>query len=193
MSQELVRITSKTSLPSCINEWLVPPSDISRVLSGVKTVCDALDSGAPTLGMIAREEGIEQTEAYLKLWIIDLQASLNIKNRMNEQMINFCSVTILNEFPSLNIADVKNVFYGAKTGLYGQLYETLSTQKIIEWFREYMQRRCDEAAARSYSEHYYHKNETLGWKDRVKDNITDADRSAIERAKKDGGRKGDPS
>lgn len=153
MSRELVKTISGTSLPSCQSEWLAPPSKLYKSLTRIRNAGDALVSGAPTLGMIVREKGRDYAENYLKLWLIDVQASLNIKNKMNEGMIDFCAVAILDGFPSLNIADIKNVLYGAKIGSYGEFYESISTAKVMGWFREYFEQRLTEAEAMSMKDH----------------------------------------
>ena len=54
----------------------------------------------------------------------------------------------------------------ALTGVYGEFYESLSVPKVLSWFAEYFERRCQAYASNYASDHSYFRNEATGWQDR---------------------------
>ncbi len=118
----------------------------------------------------------KQIEAYIKIWVIDLNESINLKRQLMEHQIDEIAFFIVSDFKNITIADIKVVFTNAKTGAYGELYESLSMDKILGWFRQYFDSRCNVAGARSMrksEKHKYHeeKGERNYESERVKNQI----------------------
>ena len=150
-------------------EWVnkcKTPKEAIKVLKDVNTLDQALDTLAPTMYKIQKLTDKKTVIAYIASWLVYLQGNLNLKNKLNEEMLVELSEYILTLFGYLTIADVKNVISDALRGVYGEFYETLSMHKVLTWFRDYSERRMSECEARSFSEHSYTKNESVGWKDR---------------------------
>lgn len=170
------------------DEWIrrcFDPYVTRKELAKVTSLEQAISLLSPTLYKISGIKSEKYTLAYVKMWIVDLQSNINVKNKMSESMINICAEAILTQYGHLTIADIKNVFTDALTGVYGDFYESLSTPKILSWFLDYSERRMDACAGVSQSEHYYYKNEGIGWKERErKVELSDKDMLDIKRAKK---------
>ena len=103
-------------------------------------------STEPTLGALFRTYGIEFTENYLCVWLIEVQEMIGVKNKMNDFQIEMCAQMILEEFKQINLADLQLVCKRAISGAYGQFYESISIPKVLEWFRLYFDERCESAA-----------------------------------------------
>lgn len=129
-----------------------------RELREVNTLQKVLDSGTqtPTLAGLSRTYGEDKTEVYIKIWLVDLQSSLNLKNKMNESQIDECAFFITSEFYMLNLADINFFFSEIKKGKYGVLYESISTDKIMEFLRQYLENRCNVAEENSILNHDKH-------------------------------------
>ena len=170
-------------------EWIErckTPQNTKKELTKVRTLNDAIDLLSPSLFKIAGLKNKKYAVSYIGLWIVDLQAKLNIKNPMNEAMITEASDTIFSEFGYLTIPDVKIVFTDALNGVYGEFYESLSIPKMISWFREYAERRMQEFELRNAADHSYRKNDISGWQERRrKTEISASDYLDINRARDD--------
>ncbi|WP_157956099.1 hypothetical protein [Flavobacterium kingsejongi] len=60
---------------------------------------------------------------------------------------------IISDYPMLTVADITFIFKKAITGKYGEFYESLSIPKIMKWFADYFEERCEIAEMISQQEH----------------------------------------
>lgn len=118
----------------------------------VRNVKDALLVKSPSLGQLCKQYGDKQAQAYIKVWLINLNASLNLKRPLEEHHIDECSFLIVSEYKNISIADINLIFRNAKLGKYGELYESLSIDKVLRWFYKYFDKRCNTAAMISRQE-----------------------------------------
>jgi len=93
--------------------------------------------------MIVKDIGVGAAEGYIELWLINLNESLNLKRPMKETQISECSFLIVSEYLNITIADINIIFNNAKKGEYGEFFESLSMHKVLSWFREYFDERCN--------------------------------------------------
>ena len=126
---------------------------VKRDLRSVVTVKDALLVKTPSLALVKKQYGEEKLEAYLKLWIIEFNEVINVKRPLKEFQIDELAFLILSKFYNVTIADVNLIFKNAKTGVYGDFYETLSINKILGWFNEYFDSRCNTAGLIARQKH----------------------------------------
>jgi hypothetical protein len=119
----------------------------------LRTVKDCLSVKTPTIASVRRTFGEEKLKSYIALYLIDLNKSLNLKRFLSDEQIYECSELIVYEFVNLTLADITFVFKRAKMGHYGELYESLSLDKIIRWFSEYYDERLSVAESMSALEH----------------------------------------
>ena len=117
----------------------------------VRTQHDAITlqhQGEPCMLSIRRNsgDGGRKMLAVIKLNIAALDRFLHLKNPLSEEEIVFVSEQIVEEFGgALTFADVHLVLKDAKAGKYGKFYERLSAPDIINWFRDYFDKRLDSA------------------------------------------------
>lgn len=142
-------------LPSTLAEFLTIYSlkKVKRDLAPVKTIKQALEVQTPTLGLLRKQYGERQIEAYIKLWLIELNELLNATRPLTEAQIDETAYLILSEYYNISIADINIIFRKAKLGEYGDLYGTLSIDKILKWFGDYFNERGNVAGEMSRAEH----------------------------------------
>lgn len=91
-----------------------------------------------------------QIVGQFKLWIIDFLNSVNAKNKLQPHQIDFIAEE-LHRNHSWTPEDLYLFFRQAKSGFYGQFYETLSPEKVIQWSEVYWSDRCSVAHTMSIS------------------------------------------
>ncbi len=77
---------------------------------------------------------------------------------MSEEQINLCSGMVVEEFYMLKISDLTLLFKRIISGQYGEFYERLSIDKILTFFRTYLEERytlAEEASAREHENEIY--------------------------------------
>lgn len=121
------------------------PKNCFKHSGKLKNVSDAINSKAPTIAFLKKEKGREFTISLIMGWIVYLNKLLDLKNPMNEEQIELCSETILNDFKALKISDLTFVFKGITSGKYGKFYERLSISDILNIFTKYFDERCEVA------------------------------------------------
>lgn len=89
--------------------------------------------------------GPEKTEAYIQLWLVDLNECLNLNRPLKEHHIEQIAFMIMQSYKNISIADLNLIFSKAKKGGYGQFFESLSMPKVLGWFEEYYNDRADTA------------------------------------------------
>ena len=111
----------------------------------------ALDSHS--IGKLQREESKNFTEGLLLGWLIYLNEILNLKNPMSETQMILASQLICEEFYMLKMADLTLLFKRIISGQYGEFYERLSIDKVLTFFRNYLEERFEIAIDQSYRAH----------------------------------------
>ncbi len=106
----------------------------------------------PSLARLRAEYGTQKIEAIIKLHLIDLCENVNLKRPLRDTQVDNIAREIVAEFYSLTIADIHVIFRKAKTGEYGEFYESLDMPKVLSWFRGYFSDRCTAAAQQSVNE-----------------------------------------
>ena len=157
------------------------PKEAIKSLKSIKTVDDSIAFKTPQMSLIRKEKGEAYALGHLKLWLVYLQMSVNVKYKLTEDMIDLCAETILEDFWYCSIADVKIIVTDALKGRYGEFYQSLSVPTILSWFDEYFKIKFSKVSSGSQSENYYHKSEESGWKigGRTKNYLTDTERSLL--------------
>ena len=128
-------------------------SEVKTQVIKIKSVKDCLTVKSPSIATLKRNFGEEKLQAYISLHLIDLNTFLNLKRFLSDAQINECSMMIMYEHPNLTLVDIAFVFKNAKLGRYGDLYESLSIDKIMRWFSDYFDERCNTAESISNMQH----------------------------------------
>jgi hypothetical protein len=112
-----------------------------RLFAGVTSIEKSISQNSPFLFQVCKEQGTEKTEAYLKLWLINLNESLNLKRPLSEDQIDETAFNIVQDYKNLTISDINLIFTRAKKGFYGEFYESISMSKIMSFFNKYFEER----------------------------------------------------
>lgn len=136
--------------------------------SGKLTTIDkALNAPAPTLGTLQREKTKDFAIGLTMGWLVYLNDILNLNKPMTEDQIELCAIEINEAYYSLKISDLTFLFKKIISGAYGEFYESLTIPKVLSFFREYFEERCQlaeqqsqriHADTKSQSEFNYSKN-----------------------------------
>lgn len=122
-------------------------------MSKIKSIEDAIESEAPSLVRISKAIGNVSVEAYVKVWLIDLNNSINTKRGLKESQIDEIAFKVVNKYRTLTVPDLHLIFGKAKEGGYGAFYDTLSMEKVIPWFEEYFEEKCQVGARIAQRKH----------------------------------------
>ena len=113
----------------------------------------------PALSVLKKEHGEESLIKFVQLWIIDLNVSLNLKRPMSPEQVEECVYYIIDDYYYLTIADFKYFFSGIKKGAYGEMFESLSIAKLLNWLSDYSKKRMSKFEQDSiYSDQEYIDN-----------------------------------
>jgi len=160
MEKELTKVENgvvlvKTSWQSMVKLFdpINPPSELAKI----STLEQAVKFDSPTLGAIQRTFGDEKVHSLLCLYIAAVVETLNLSRSMNGSQIEICANRIINKHKRLKLADIHVIVQKAMNGEY-ELYEGVSGAKIMKWFDEYFERRCEYFVQMNQSDHEYTKN-----------------------------------
>lgn len=124
----------------------------------------AIEIKTPTIGSLIQRNksgdiiSSRAIEIVIMEMLMQLNEAMNLKRPMSADQVQECAMLIVDEFKNLTIADIQVIFRGAKSGKYGEMYESLSMVKIMGWFRKYFEERCQYFQRRNQSDHEYKKN-----------------------------------
>ncbi|EKT4545556.1 hypothetical protein AAIP58_000076 [Flavobacterium psychrophilum] len=128
-----------------------------------------MNSNAPSISTFTREKGRAFTEGLVMGWLMYLNGILNLNKPMTEDQIEMCATEIVNDYGSLKISDMTLIFKRIMTGQYGEFFESISTAKVISWFRDYFNERCDIAEDESFRQHSdFSSNEEFNFSTNIK-------------------------
>ena len=147
--------------------------ELRTSLAHVKTIEDSINAKTPTIGMMVRSLGANKIESYIKMWLINLNQSLNLKRGLSEAQIDECSFLLVNEYSNLTVSDINLIFKNAKLGKYGEFFESLTLAKIMLWFRMYFEERCQASAILSEREasQYKYRAERNNMPEQIKNSV----------------------
>lgn len=139
----------------------------------------AINSKAPSIGTFQREKGREFTESLIMGWLVYINDILNLNKSMTEDQIEMCAEMVVDEFYALKISDLTLLSKRIISGAYGEFYESISIPKVLSWFREYFEERCNIAEQSSIQKHNDSKSdETFNLSNNVKRIVTTGAKSA---------------
>lgn len=129
------------------------PTNCMALASEIKSVSDAMSKDSHSIGKIQREQSKNFTEGLLLYWLIYLNQILNLKNPMSDAQIKLAASLICEEFYMLKMADITLIFKRAISGKYGEFYERLSIDKVLTFFRTYLEERFEVVLSDREREH----------------------------------------
>ena len=117
------------------------------------SVNDAINSPSHSLGKIQREQSKKFTEGLVLIWLMYLNEILNLNKPMSEEQMKLAAVLICEEFYMLKMSDLTLLFKRIISGQYGEFYERLSIDKVLTFFRNYLEERFEIAIDQSSRDH----------------------------------------
>jgi hypothetical protein len=154
MEQKTTSVTT-TSVASLTT---LTPKALHQSYRGLQTIEQAIDVQADRIGALVRAYSYEKVAAIIKLQLIELNEVLQLNKPLTEQVIDMIADELIVNYSQLTIADVYLVMRRARTGAYGQFYESLNMPKVLIWFKEYFEDRCEIYAMRSQRDSEMHKS-----------------------------------
>ena len=146
--KQAIQQTSKKILLSRYN-----PSNCMAHAGKLVSVTDAINSPSHSLGKIQREQSKKFTEGLVLVWLMYLNEILNLNKPMSEEQMKLASVLICEEFYMLKMSDLTLLFKRIISGQYGEFYERLSIDKVLTFFRNYLEERFEIAIDQSSRNH----------------------------------------
>lgn len=139
--------TSSSSLPvehqKALENYL--PNKFLPTIKNVTTVRQALQTGTSSLAKISRFVGNEKTEALIKIYLVRMNELLDLKKGLSEEAISEIAATLVQDYYALTMVDVAFVLQQALKGKYGEFYDSLNMPKVLKWFEQYFDDRCNQA------------------------------------------------
>ena len=131
------------------------PNKAFKLFKKVGTVKKAIsvNGKVPSLGELNRNHGDKFTEAYIKLWLVNLNDALGLKRPLTESQMDETAMILAEDYKNLNIADINLIFKKMKTGEFGEYYESLNMAKVVSIFKNYFDERMLIAAEVSLENH----------------------------------------
>lgn len=117
------------------------------------TIDKAINAPAPTLGTLQREKSNDFAIGLTMGWLVYLNDILNLNKPMTEDQIELCAIEVNETYYTLKISDLTFLFKKIISGSYGEFYESLTIPKVLSFFREYFEERCQLAEQQSLRNH----------------------------------------
>ncbi len=100
----------------------------------------------PSLATLRKDHGSQKVETVIKLYLVELCELVNLKRPLTERQIDAIAMEVVSRYYVLTIADVHVIFRKAKNGEFGELYESMDMPKVMKWFSDYFNDRCEVGA-----------------------------------------------
>ena len=114
----------------------------------------------PSLIKVEEKIGFKGVEALVRMWVMDLNGSLSVKRKMNEQDIINATDMILTEFKLMKQSDIYLFFKRAKYAYYGEYYESFGVEKLYHMMKRYWSDRAESNASNSEYQSNKYKGES---------------------------------
>ena len=141
---------------------------LSKTFAEVRTIEQALDAKAPSFGKLVRQGDCTkgELEGLIMAHLSVIDAYLKQKTPLSvEEIQDIAEEVVAKYYWVLTFADVHLIFRNARNGVYGELYNSLTAAKVLDWFAQYEQERCkkceERAQSRSKEERPVYSNEEL--------------------------------
>ena len=125
----------------------------------VSTYSDVLKSGAPTLFDLTKGRGDEVTHAFLWQELSNTVKFLNVGKSMNIEQVKLTAQYIIDDYSNLNLLDFKLFFAKFRKGEFGQAYDRIDGQLILQALADYKSGRIEAAEQNSIRQAAQQKKE----------------------------------
>lgn len=130
-------------------------------ISSITKMEDCMGSKIPSLSMIKKEFGEEDTLKAVGKKIKQVNDYFNFKTKMNQQQIFMTAKLIMRDYHWLNMGDMKLIIEGMLTLDYGQYFGKLDGGDFLAAFKTYSGDRMNYSQDRAEQDHHASKNEIV--------------------------------
>lgn len=86
--------------------------------------------------------------------MIELSELVNVKRELSEKQIDTIAMEVVNRHYALTMADIHVIFKKAINGEFGDFYESLDVPKVLKWFDQYFDERCEIGAQETVAQQF---------------------------------------
>lgn len=158
MSKELQKDNSAQNQLAISRDYLeayLP--EIGKMTDKNKSIEAVFSSTEPQLSLIKREIGETKLRACIVLLIEDVLKFFNLGKTMNDVQVAQTTDLIIDAFSLYKLDDISLCFRKAKMGNYGQMYDRIDGQVIMNWLYLYDSEKTAEIIAIQEREKSLHK------------------------------------
>lgn len=137
---------------AALNRYM--PENFMPVVRNITSVGQALQAGTSSLAKIKKSIGAQRVESLIKVYLINLNELLDLKKPLSEHAMDGIASTLVKQYYALTMEDIGYVLEKAARGEYGEFYESITMPKVLKWFKDYFDQRCDVAEEQSRNEDY---------------------------------------
>ena len=111
------------------------PEEIRVTCKEITNIEQVINAKLPSLKRLSRNSSEDEVKDIIRLHIVELDVFLKQKSGLSPEAIELLTDEIFNAYGHiLSFADIYLIFRKAKLGRYGELYNQLSSMKIMQWF-----------------------------------------------------------
>ena len=132
------------------------PNNLARIqkkYAQIKTIEDAINSDSWSIAKTRKDYGESKLRNMIGSMLMQLNELTGVSNKLTKEQIIFIVDFIFAEMWMLKIADLIVLFRDVAAGRYGELYNSMSTDKLCRWFTGYLDSRMVISENRSQLKH----------------------------------------
>lgn len=140
------------------------PKAVEQRCASITTPLQCCFSGEKNLLTLTRDFGQKKVEALVKVYLLEMNELLNLRNPLNEACIDRIASMVVKDYRNLNFADIRNVLENGARGRYSRDGEVLMVNYsiVMGWFERYSAERCASVEAYHLNEHEARKRDWTG-------------------------------
>lgn len=109
--------------------------------------------GVLSIGRLQKTLQPRQILGLISSQLLYMTKILQLKNGLSPKQIEFISSQVYTLHTHLTLVDVHIIIKRAITGYYGELYQSMNPAKVLKWFSDYFQEKCQEAERQNWEQH----------------------------------------
>lgn len=139
------------------------PKAVEQRCASITTPLQCCFSGEKNLLTLTRDFGQKKVEALVKVYLLEMNELLNLRNPLNEACIDRIASMVVKDYRNLNFADIRNLLDNGARGRYSRDGEVLMINYsiVMGWFERYSAKRCDDIEDYNLNVHEQRKREWM--------------------------------
>ena len=133
------------------------PKNMRKEFRDVTTMQKAVECDKNSISVYRKQSSSEFIEGMIELYLHDLNASINVHEKLNENQIEEIAQEIATFYFHMSLVEIHFVIKEAKRGKYGRINYALNMPEVLSWFDKYAEQRCEYFMQRKTSEEIENK------------------------------------